>query len=112
MLEEHGVLASMSRVGNPYDNAKAESFMKTLKQEEVDGSCYRNIHDARLKIGTFVDDVYNARRLHSAIGYRPPAEFEAALSPPPDSPLSTRKGVLSGMGKSTAMNHEARRASP
>jgi putative transposase len=112
VLEEHGVLASMSRVGNPYDNAKAESFMKTLKQEEVDSSCYRNIHDARLKIGTFVEDVYNARRLHSAIGYRPPAEFEAALSLPSDSPLSTRKGVLSGMGKSTAMNHEAPRASP
>jgi putative transposase len=77
LLDEHGILASMSRAGNPYDNAKAESFMKTLKQEEVDGRQYRNIDEARQKIGTFLEEVYNTRRLHSAIGYRPPAEFEA-----------------------------------
>jgi transposase InsO family protein len=67
----------MSRVGNPYDNAKAESFMKTLKAEEVDGRLYRNLKEAECCIGTFIDEVYNKQRLHSALGYRPPAEFEA-----------------------------------
>lgn len=77
LLEDHGIAASMSRVGNPYDNAKAESFMKTLKAEEVDGRLYRNLKEAESCIGTFIDDVYNKQRLHSALGYRPPAEFEA-----------------------------------
>ena len=67
----------MSRVGNPYDNAKAESFMKTLKAEEVDGRLYRNLREAEQCIGTFIDEVYNTQRLHSALGYRPPLEFEA-----------------------------------
>jgi putative transposase len=71
----------MSRIGCPYDNAKAESFMKTLKHEEVDGRTYRDIDEARLAIGAFFEDVYNRRRLHSALAYRPPAEFEANLSP-------------------------------
>ena len=79
----------MSRVGNPYDNAKAESFMKTLKQEEVDGSAYRDVVDARARIGGFIEEVYNRQRLHSALDYRPPSEYEeilptlkAAISPP------------------------------
>jgi transposase InsO family protein len=71
----------MSRIGNPYDNAKAESFMKTLKQEEVDGRAYRDLRHARTAIGTFVEQVYNRQRLHSALAYRPPAEFEANFSP-------------------------------
>jgi transposase InsO family protein len=79
ILTRHEIQPSMSRVGNPYDNAKAESFMKTLKQEEVDGSAYRHIEDARTRIGSFIEQVYNAQRLHSALGYRPPAEFEANL---------------------------------
>jgi putative transposase len=58
----------MSRVGNPYDNAQAESFMKTLKQEEVDGQIYRDLDHARASIGTFIDDIYNRQRLHSALG--------------------------------------------
>jgi putative transposase len=77
LLAAHGITASMSRVGNPYDNAKAESFMKTLKAEEVDGRLYRNLEEAEQCIGTFIDEVYNKQRLHSALGYRPPAEFEA-----------------------------------
>ena len=77
ILEAHGIAASMSRVGNPYDNAKAESFMKTFKTEEVDGRLYRNLREAEQCIGTFIDEVYNKQRLHSALNYRPPAEFEA-----------------------------------
>ncbi len=69
----------MSRVGNPYDNAKAESFMKTLKQEEVDGREYRDASHLRRSIAEFVENVYNRRRLHSALGYQSPIEFEAEL---------------------------------
>ncbi len=79
-LMQRKVVASMSRPGNPYDNAKAESFMKTLKSEEVDGKAYATLEDARLEIGAFIAIVYNARRLHSALGYKSPAEFEADLT--------------------------------
>jgi transposase InsO family protein len=81
LLERHDIQPSMSRIGNPYDNAKAESFMKTLKQEEIDGRAYRDIRHARTAIGTFIEQVYNRQRLHSALAYRPPAEFEADLLP-------------------------------
>ncbi len=79
LLAAHDILPSMSRVGNPYDNAQAESFMKTLKHEEVDGRSYRDLEHAREAIGRFIEDVYNRQRLHSALAYRPPAEFEANL---------------------------------
>ncbi len=81
VLDGRGILPSMSRVGNPYDNAKAESFMKTLKAEEVDGSVYRDAEHARSAIATFIEEVYNRQRLHSALGYLPPAEFEENLPP-------------------------------
>jgi putative transposase len=81
LLERHDIQPSMSRVGSPYDNAKAESFMKTLKQEEVDGRAYRDLRHARTAIGAFIEKVYNRQRLHSALAYRPPAEFEANCSP-------------------------------
>jgi putative transposase len=76
-LEAHAIQPSMSRVGCPYDNAMAESFMKTLKQEEVDGRRYRNLDHARQAIEHFLADVYNRERLHSALAYNTPAEIEA-----------------------------------
>jgi putative transposase len=75
-LDERGFQRSMSRPGNPYDNAKAESFMKTLKAEEVDGKSYANLEEVRRSIATFIDDIYNADRLHSALGYKTPVDFE------------------------------------
>lgn len=77
LLKSRGIQISMSRKGNPYDNAKAESFMKTLKYEEVHRVEYRNIAEARRSIRKFLESTYNRKRLHSALGYRPPAEFEA-----------------------------------
>lgn len=76
LLASRGIQVSMSRKGNPYDNAKAESFMKTLKHEEVHRVEYRDIAEARAGIRTFLELTYNRRRLHSALGYRPPAEFD------------------------------------
>ena len=75
-LELHGIRGSMSRHANPYDNAKAESFMKTLKHEEVHLAHYRDVADVQRRLPRFIDDVYNGQRLHSALGYLPPNEFE------------------------------------
>jgi len=80
-LQRRKIAVSISRPGNPYDNAKAESFMKTLKTEEVDGKAYVDLDDARRRVGDFIESVYNAKRLHSALGYKPPVEFEADLRP-------------------------------
>jgi len=80
MLKQHLVTISMSRKGNPYDNAACESFMKTLKQEEVYRNEYRDFHDARSSMGEFLERVYNQKRLHSALGYLPPAGFEQSGS--------------------------------
>ena len=76
LLKENSIAISMSRKGNPYDNAKAESFMKTLKCEQVYLSEYDNLADAKAQIGHFLEAVYNQKRLHSSLGYLPPAEFE------------------------------------
>ena len=77
-LQEIGAQISMSAVGNPYDNAKAESFFKTLKQEEVYLKEYDSFTDAEQNLTVFLEQVYNQKRLHSSLGYLPPAEFEAA----------------------------------
>jgi putative transposase len=81
LLQKHGIRISMSRKANPYDNAKAESFMKTLKHEEVHRVEYRDLAEARRGIRHFLERTYNRKRLHSALGYRPPAEFDALEVP-------------------------------
>ena len=75
-LLQHGMIPSMSRPGNPYDNAKCERFMKTLKQEEIRCSEYRDLEDLRANLTVFFHRYYNATRLHSALGYKSPDEFE------------------------------------
>ena len=75
-LEAVDILPSMSRAGCPYDNAMAESFMKTLKSEQVDANDYRDLDHARSDIGAFIEEVYNRHRLHSALDYLSPMEFE------------------------------------
>ena len=80
LLKAHQIVISMSRKGNPWDNAACESFMKTLKYEEVFRNEYRNLAEARASIREFIEQVYNQKRLHSALGYLPPAEFEANLT--------------------------------
>ncbi len=77
LLKEHNAQISMSRKGNPYDNAACESFMKTLKYEEVYRNEYQNFGEAHSCIGEFLERVYNRHRLHSALGYRTPSEFES-----------------------------------
>ena len=83
LLGAHGITISMSRKGNPYDNAIAESFMKTLKYEQVyreDYEDYEALRQARPSIRQFLEQVYNEKRLHSSLGYLPPSEFERALA--------------------------------
>ena len=77
VLKEYKLVSSMAKQGNPYENANAESFFKTFKYEEVHLNDYRTIDDVIERVPYFIEQVYNARRLHSSLGYVPPNEFEA-----------------------------------
>jgi putative transposase len=78
LLRKHGLIPSMSRPANPYDNASCESFIKTLKREEIYAHRYRDLDDLRVQVEEFIDQYYNRVRLHSALGYKSPDEFEQA----------------------------------
>jgi len=80
LLEMHGIIPSMSRPGNPWDNASCESFMKTLKREEVECREYKDYDDLNRYLEAFIDQHYNRQRLHSGLGYRAPADFELAAA--------------------------------
>ena len=79
-LEEAGARIIMAAVGNPYENAKAESFFRTLKIEEVYLKDNKTLEEAEENIGEFIEEVYNEKRLHSSLGYLPPVEFEASYA--------------------------------
>ena len=81
ILYQHQIIPSMSRPAHPYDNASCESFMKTLKREEIYANTYRDLSHLRTNIAAFIEQYYNRARLHSALGYRPPEEFEHAVGP-------------------------------
>ena len=80
VLRQHQMIPSMSRPANPYDNASCESFIKTLKREEIDANDYRDLDHLRTNMEVFIEQYYNRFRLHSALGYRPPEEFEQAVA--------------------------------
>jgi transposase InsO family protein len=89
ILDKHQIIPSMSRPANPYDNASCESFFKTLKREEVYANEYRDLDDLRANIEEFIERYYNPRRLHSALDYRPPEEFERNAATDPTSFAAT-----------------------
>lgn len=94
LLQDHQIAISMSRKGNPWDNAACESFMKTLKYEEVYRNEYQNLGEVRASIAAFLEKVYNQKRLHSALGYLPPAEFEANLAAQNQQEAAARQASL------------------
>ena len=85
VLRQQQMIPSMSRPANPYDNASCESFMKTLKREEIYATSYRDLDHLRSNLAAFIDEYYNGTRLHSALGYQPPNEFERGLASGPPS---------------------------
>jgi len=97
-LRDHRMLPSMSRPGNPYDNATCESFLKTIKREEIYASEYRDFEDLRQKVEEFIDRYYNRSRLHSALGYCSPEEFENRRKTQSGAPLA---GVITFFGDRT-----------
>jgi putative transposase len=94
LLKSHGIVISMSRKRNPWDNAACESFIKTLKYEEVHRNEYRDLAEARAAIREFLEKVYNHKRLHSALGYLPPVEFEAKLAAGVEKDAASRRLTL------------------
>ena len=107
LLAQHGMTASMSRPAYPYDNAQCESFIKTLKQEEIYCHRYRDREDLRGHLREFLEEYYNRCRLHSALGYRTPAEFEAAASKASKTSLAASVTLsFPGMGKSISPMNE------
>lgn len=107
LLEKHQMVASMSRPGNPYDNARCERFMQTLKREEIYASRYRDLEHLRANLEDFMERYYNTKRMHSALGYRSPEEFEKAQSGDPSLKAATvtcsfgRARELLGLGTGT-----------
>jgi putative transposase len=89
VMDQHRMVASMSRLGNPGDNAKCESFMKTLKHEEIRATEYRDLEHLRNNVTEFIEHYYNGRRLHSALGYQTPEQFEQAFAPGKGGPYQT-----------------------
>lgn len=96
LLVEHEIRVSMSRRGSPYENARAERFMRTLKEEELQGRNYQNVEDARHRMGEFLEDIYNRQRLHSALHYLTPEEFEKSVK------TVESDGTDGNLGKPTA----------
>jgi len=92
VLEKHRMIPSMSRPANPYDNASCESFMKTLKREEIYANKYEDLEHLRANIEEFIEEYYNRQRLHSALGYRSPEEFEQQIETP--SPAESRGATM------------------
>ena len=107
LLEKHQMVASMSRPGNPYDNARCERFMQTLKREEIYASAYRDMEHLRANLEDFIERYYNKKRLHSALGYLSPEKFEAIQTGDQSSKAATitcsfgRAGTLLDLGTGT-----------
>ena len=107
LLEKHLMVASMSRPGNPYDNARCERFMQTLKREEIYASAYRDMEHLRANLEDFIERYYNKKRLHSALGYLSPEKFEAIQTGDQSSKAATitcsfgRAGTLLDLGTGT-----------
>jgi transposase InsO family protein len=112
LLRQYQMIPSMSRPANPYDNASCESFLKTLKREEIYANTYRDLEHLRTNMAAFIDQYYNRTRLHSALGYRPPEEFERAVAARPPGGAATMQffrprqnfsaeGVTEGTGRET-----------
>jgi len=114
LLRLHHITPSMSRPANPYDNAFCESFMRTLKREEIDARSYRDLDDLCAHVQEFIEQYYNRSRLHSALGYRPPEEFEQMAAINQDSGCSAasmsfpRHGEIYRWGRRRGQQHGSR----
>jgi len=110
LLDKQQITASMSRLGNPWDNAKCESFMKTLECEEIRANEYRGMEDLGNNVACFVDVYYNSQRLHSALGYNTPKQFEATICPA--APAGNGQLSFPGIGRSFNPTCQTKRSRP